>query len=142
MKVIRRLVTVKFVSWVPTSVRLAQQGQIAPDAKIGVLVNLWAPWPVDENGQWTPDALPPHLQGVLWAINEVIKQRPDGREVLAIDAVEVGNLYDTGIMNQPPMPGVVGGIRNGIEGMEGIDSITTDTGLTPGLPDLGPKRII
>jgi hypothetical protein len=96
------LMQVEFVTWLPAEQRLsAQGGNIAPDAKIEMGVMIWAPWPVDDYNRYAPDKMPAGEQGMLWAQNEVIRMRPDGREVLSIIGVKMMGVVEGLIVNQP-----------------------------------------
>src|SRR5688572_12068628 len=104
MKIDRQLVQVNFVSWVPWEARQARQGQLDAHAKEEVIVQLWAPFPVDDNGRPDPSLMKPEEQGMLWAQNEVIRTKPDGREVLAIVGVAMLGVRESRIMSSKPDP--------------------------------------
>lgn len=120
----RILVEVKFITWVPADVRLAAAGKIPTGQKEEVGIRLWAPLPLDAVGNAAPDKVPPSQQGVMWAMHEVVRMRPDGREVLAITGVTNLGLVESSIANQPMQTAT----------QQDVDAALDDMGLTDGEP--------
>lgn len=100
-RITRELFKVIFSTFMPWEQRQAAQGQYSAHEKVVMYCLLWAPIPIDHNGKPAPEKLPPEEQGALWAQNEVIRMKPDGREILSILAVQAMDLREDQIANQP-----------------------------------------
>lgn len=96
MKKDRLLIVVKFVTWAPASERTLGTGE-----KVAMMSRIWAPVVVDDDGRLMPDKLLPLEQGGPWAVREVVRVQPDGREVLAVLGWEETGILESSVVNQP-----------------------------------------
>lgn len=104
-KIEQMLCEVKFVTWVPSEVRMQARKQgrdIDVNAKTGFGCKLWVPWPVDDRtGEFNPDPerIKPSEHGMLWADAEVKRLKPEGMDVLAVTEVKPLGIFASSILN-------------------------------------------
>jgi hypothetical protein len=98
------LFEVQFVTWRPWSAEEIRRGQHDSNAKMMMGIKLWAPVPVDDEGQIKAELMKPEEQGGLWAVNEVIRLKPGNQEVLSIINVRSLDLMKSTIHDSDSKP--------------------------------------
>lgn len=101
VKLDRALFEVQFVTWLPADERMAAQGQLGTNQKVPMGARIWAPVPVDANGRVDVSLMPYDEQGGPWAMREIARRKPDGREVLAVMGFKDFGIMESSIVNQP-----------------------------------------